>query len=297
MCLNAATVVDLGGEYLTNAIPTSTPANTTTAPFSGNFDPNGPGTDTAVAITLGSVWTPLSASNVAIPAGQSGANLKMGAIITNNDSTTAPGQEGSAFTYSRITQYALPATFQFSGTNPGTRTDLTADMSLASMFYYEKADFLNGGAGATSITFGAGDEIGATFALHRGDGKGRMLLRNAGSWYISADSVDDQWAGAAISLTVDGTTGLFYSFDPSGNNFIFDESAAGPTIAASTFTDIDAVGIHMQQLNYDGTAVAFPYQFFYGITGDLTAIPEPSTFSILTGALALGVVFTRRRVR
>jgi hypothetical protein len=29
----------------------------------------------------------------------------------------------------------------------------------------------------------------------------------------------------------------------------------------------------------------------------VTAIPEPSTFSMIAGALALGVVFTRRRMQ
>ena len=296
--LDATTIVDLGGtSYLPESGVSNSNDYTLTAPFSGHFDSASWGTDTAVAIRLGSVWEPLTSStNLAIPAGKSGANLKVAAILSNNDSATAPGQQGLPFKYTRITRSAdFSIRFQFSGTSPRSRTDVTGDMSLASIFYYEKADFLNGGASAASITLQAGDHIGASFALDRHIGEGRMLLRNAGDWYVSVESVGN----GNESLRVDAGD-QFYRFDPSGNNFIFHESSAGPAVTAATFTDIDAVGIHMQHRNYDGTSAYFPYQFFETIAADVTTgvtvdIPEPGTFSMLTGLLALGAACSRRK--
>jgi hypothetical protein len=297
-CLDATTIVDLGGaSYLIENGVSNSNDYTLTPPLSGHFDLASWGTDTAVAITLGSVWEPLSNStNLAFPVGKSGVNLKMGAILSNNDSATAPGQQGPPFQYTRITRSdAKLLTFQFSGTNPGTRTDVTDDMSLASIFYYEKSAFLNGGASAASIALRAGDYISATFALDRHNGEGRILIRNAGDWYVSVESVGN----GTQSLTVDASD-QFYRFDPSGNNFIFHESSAGSTIKVVALTDIDAVGIHLQHRNYDGTSAYLPYQFFESITANVTTgatvdIPEPGMFSMLAGLLALGVVVCRRR--
>jgi len=74
-------------------------------------------------------------------------------------------------------------------------------------------------------------------------------------------------------------------------------------LADSWTTDgVSEVGIHMQHRNYDGTSAYLPYQFFEEIAADLTTgvtvdIPEPGTFSMLAGVLALGVASSRRRMR
>lgn len=252
----AGTVLDFGGDYVSAiTIATSTVNGATT----GDYDFDGSADDTARSVTFGTIWSPTTSGNWTTPAGKSGSNLRYGKSVANLGSTSDPS---GGFKYDRIVNYAVPNTVQVSG---GNGTGTTSNMSMASAFYYDKADFLNGWGTTGDLAFDPTGEISIDFAINRGVGEGRALVRNGTDWYLSADAL----IGAAANggtLTISPATSDFYAFDPTANQLLFDTDNPGALVSGFTLTNITAIGLHMQHRNYDGTSPFFPYEFFTGFS-------------------------------
>jgi hypothetical protein len=250
------------------------------------FDVSNPGTATVgLGATFGTDFTPLTTSvNLSVQAGYSGAGLKFASTIV--DATGNAVLTSNPLSYHRITDNTN-TTFQHAlGLNAGERS---SDTSFASVFFNEKADFLTG-ANNSIVSFTAGDEIAASYSLAFSDGHGRMIIKDSGSWYVS-----DTVTNGAQTLTSNSN---FYAYDLE-SDLIIGNAALGTAVSASSFTDIEAVGIHMEQLNFDSTSGSAPdtRQFFNGFSADLTvtAIPERSSFSLILSACVVTFVCLRRR--
>jgi hypothetical protein len=117
---------------------------------------------------------------------------------------------------------------------------------------------------------------------------GGNLLVGAGAFLGGSGTILFQ---DGMTITNDGTLDLAA--------LLFDVSAltdTGSTITLADYTggSLSNTPANLQDVltNSSGWALTDT-----GSLLQVTAIPEPSTFSMLAGALALGVVFTRRRVR
>jgi hypothetical protein len=257
-------VLNFGGDYVAAITNASSTVNVATT---GDYDFDGSADDTARSVTFGTVWSPTASGNWLTPAGKSGPNLRYGKSVANLDSATDPS---GGFRYDRIASHTSPNTVQVSGDN-GVGT--TTNMSMASAFYYDKADFLNGWGTIADLAFDTTGEISIDFDIERQIGEGRALVRNGTGWYLSADAL----IGAAANggtLTIFPATSDFYPFDPSGDMLMFDTDNPGAPVSGATLTNITAIGLHMQHRHYDGTSPWIPYEFF---TSFIASIDDPVT--------------------
>ena len=260
------------------------------------FDVSNPGTATVgLGATFGTDYTPLTTStNLSVPAGYSGAGLKFASTIV--DATGNAVFTSNPLSYHRITDNTN-TTFQHAlGLNAATvgsdgkitiPSERSTDTSFASAFFYEKADFLSG-ANNSIVSFAAGDEITASYSLWYASGHGRMIIKDSGNWYVS-----DTVTNGAQTLNSNSN---FYAYDLE-SDLIIGNAALGSAVSASSLTDIEAVGIHMEQLNFDSTSAAEttyikPFDarhFFEGFSADLTLTPVPE-FSFSALLLSLSVL-------
>lgn|GEM_PF-6196164 len=111
-----------------------------------------------------------------------------------------------------------------------------------------------------------------------------MIIKDSGTWYVS-----DTVTNGAQTLNSDSN---FYAYDLE-SDLIIGSASLGPAMSASSFTDIEAVGIHMEQLNFDSTNtddhMQVARQFFNGFSADLTLTPVPE-FSFSALLLSLSVL-------
>ncbi len=256
--------VDFGGEYVSSVVSASSTVN---GPTTGDYDFDGSADDTARSVTFGTVWSPTTSANWTTPAGQTGPNLRYGKCVANLGSAVDPA---GGFKYDRIVNYSTPHIVQISsGNGAGT----TTRMSMASAFYCDKADFLNGWGAAGDLEFGANGEISIDFSIDRHVGEGRALVRSGSSWYLSADAL----VGAAArnsTLTIFPASSDFYAFDPIAGLLLFDTGNPGAAVSGATLTNITAIGLHMQHRNFDGTSAFLAYEFFTGLRA---SIQDPVT--------------------
>lgn len=168
----------------------------------------------------------------------------------------------------------------------------TTAMRLASAVNVAKTDFLNGMDAVANLSFAnqAGSATAQVTTLSPGSGNSisRLLVQNGSNWYIS-----DTALTSAGTLTVNGYTEDWYSYDPS-TNLLYDNSNLGSSVVGSTFNDIQAFGaIAQTTANFDGTTANTGWYYTRNI--GLTVVPEPSAFALALGALALGGAALRRR--
>ena len=264
------------------------------------YDVGTPGrADLGLGGTFGADFLPLTTStNLSVPAGYSGAGLKVASTIV--DATGNAVFTSTPLGYHRIKDDAS-TTFQHAiNLNPETPvldedgnvvdvipSERSKDTSFASAFFYEKADFLSG-ANNSIVSFAAGDEITASYSLGYASGHGRMIIKDSGNWYVS-----DTVTNGAQTLNSNSN---FYAYDLE-SDLIIGSATLGSAVSASSLTDIEAVGIHMEQLNFDSTSAAEtayikPFDarhFFEGFSADLTLTPVPE-FSFSALLLSLSVL-------
>lgn len=112
----------------------------------------------------------------------------------------------------------------------------------------------------------------------------------SGDWYLSQDTHnanDNSWSTHAVSLT-ESSLWLALDFD-AGETM---EISAAPAVEYSTISDnITAFGFYGDIRHASSTTHRLDN---FAVTG---AIPEPSTYAMLFGALALAFVAVRRRIR
>jgi hypothetical protein len=265
--------VDFGADYVAAQINANSTRN---GPTTGDYDFDGNDDDTARTVTFGTVFAPSTSGSWTTPAGKSGANLRYGQLVANLDSALDPSD---SVTYDRIT---TGDRVDFSGKVSATSD---ATMSLASAYYYDKADFLRGQDAVTNLVFDDSSEINILFHVDRHVGEGRALVRNGSQWYVSADALIGTAAIKDKTLTVTPATSDFYAFDPA-TNLLFNTDTPGTPVAGSTFNDITAVGLHIQHTEYDGTSAFIPYQFWSAFSASVPGV-EPSTFSYWADAYGL----------
>jgi hypothetical protein len=303
LVLTADVVVNLGsyddvdGEGNAAYAPyvTGSGFRTTTVPDT-TFDVSNPGTAViGLGATFGTGYTPLTiGTNLSVPTGYSGAGLKFASTIV--DATGNAVFTSTPLGYHRITDNTSTSFQHALGLNAATvdsdgeitiPSERSTDTSFASAFFYEKADFL-AGANNSIVSFAAGDEIAASYSLGYASGHGRMIIKDSGNWYVS-----DTVTNGAQTLNSNSN---FYAYDLE-SDLIIGGATLGSAVSASSFTDIEAVGIHMEQLNFDSTSAAeTPYikpfdarHFFEGFSADLTLTPVPE-FSFSALLLSLSVL-------
>lgn len=273
-----------------------------------SFDVSNPGrADLGLGGTFGTDFLPLTTStNLSVPAGYSGAGLKIASTIVHADETAFTSTPAG---YHRITDETSTVFQHALGLNPETPvlnqngdplldgsgnpvvipSERSTDTSFASVFFYEKDDFLLGATNSI-VSFTAGNEITASYVLSYASGHGRMIIKDSGTWYVS-DTVTN---GAQ---TMDSNSS-FYAYDLE-SDLIIESASLGPAVSASLFTNIEALGIHMEQLNFNSTAgnAHKARQFFDGFSADLTLTPVPEfSFSALLLSLSvLTFACTRRK--
>lgn len=270
--------VDFGADYTSSNINSSQGTGylaTLDADFDGNAD------DRAYLIDFGTTFTAPNSANWTTPAGKSGAVIKHGLSIANIDSATDPTGTLDRISSADIIQVG-------SGT-------LTSAARMATTFYWEKASFLNGLDAAANISFA--DSATAYSISFSNDGTptnagGRLtraIAQSGGTWYVS-ETVSGSKSG---TLEFNPNATNWYVFDPATGSIFFDTDDLGAAVAGSSLTDITALGVYTQHTLFDGSSKT--HAALHGLTGlSVTTVPEPATYALISGLLAIGLIIRRR---
>lgn len=163
----------------------------------------------------------------------------------------------------------------------------TANMGLVITPTVKKADFLTGLNALSNLSFSnSANSVSFNVTLATGMNTARVLVKNGSSWYVSASQ-----GAAAGAVSLNGYTENWYAYDPS-NNLFLNTAALGTSVAGSTLTDIQSVGVLMQGM-FNGTAANAANFQINRISADLTVIPEPATIGML-GLGAISILICRR---
>lgn len=144
--------------------------------------------------------------------------------------------------------------------------------------------FFNGAISGTSITAGAAVPISYAFTMAKNSGVGGNV-----SWVLSfADNVNTTPTviGSGTLSTASAT------FTGSGTNYTFTNGAPATFYASLALTYTTGMAMQNPEINVTMLDTGYGGQ---GITLNTAAIPEPSTYAAIVGALALGLVAWRRR--
>ncbi len=272
--------VDFGGDYTSSNINSSaTPVLAT-----GDYNFNGSSTDRVASIAFGTVFTSPNSPSWVTPAGKSGAVINYGISVANIGSLADPSIALNRISSADIIQ---------SGNGAGT-----ANLRMASAWYWDKASFVNGQAAVANLALSdTTGSLTATFANSGTPTSGsqrtsHILLQNAGLWYLS----DDLFGGSSGALTFNGATGDWYAFDPTADALFWDENNRGATVLGSTFSDITSLGVYVQHELVDGTSANNALEAFSSFQASVVAVPEPSTYALLGFGMLVVVMAGRRRV-
>jgi hypothetical protein len=143
-----------------------------------------------------------------------------------------------------------------------------------------------------TITFDViGDPVG-------NQGVGRLWLAElsgydtSGNNFIQMDGTHDGWgtsAGSPRPFVAQGTATVNYLLGDIANN--------GETIAGVAASGINSTNSYTFTYTTSGADIGFAIGTFNNVFGidNLSIIPEPSSYALLAGLLALGVLVVRRR--
>jgi len=130
----------------------------------------------------------------------------------------------------------------------------------------------------------------------------QFVLRDSGSYYISNQQFGRDNFGGGFDATISGdTAGLEWAvFNPTGTGFTnYDASDSelgfgivAADFSAQTFSNVEAVGYIAELGRFSGINGRVD-----DFSANLVAVPEPSSFALLAGMLALTGVMIRRRAR
>ena len=134
------------------------------------------------------------------------------------------------------------------GTANNTNALVAGELNF--MYVFKKADFYNG-LDTVNVGFNSASTFSATTAVWTADSKTlRAVVQNGSTWYISQESNTVPQASVAKTIVTNAASALWAVWDPTT-----DISAASlnftTTVAGSTFTNIQAVGIWASMI--DGT--------------------------------------------
>jgi len=222
------TAVDFGGDYR-DANQNATAALTF---GTGDYDFDGASDDRRGYRNIDSFFMTVTVTN---DVGIKNNRFNAGVQAANFDSSADPG----------ISLY------RYSGSSDAlqvTSASGTAKMGLAFAPHVIKADFLNGTDTAVNLRFE--DAPGSVFFnIHQfASGQtARALVKNGLNWYVSSNQLI-----STGSLSLNGYTETWYVYNPS-NNLFLDTANPGAGVLGSTLTNIQAYGVFMQGLNFNGT--------------------------------------------
>lgn len=279
----AIVAVDFGADYTSSNINASI-SSTTVATVDADFD--GTADDRAATVAFGTIFTSPNSANWTTPAGKSGAVIKhgisVGLIDWNSGADPEPSIQLDRISSADIIQV---------GNGPGTSL-----LRMASAFYWEKSSFINGADATANLGF-SNESSGISVSFNNSGTPttgytrtGRVLVENAGSWYVSASL----FGSTNGTLSFNGYTATWYLYDPETGTLFWDNADTGTGIAGSDLSDITALGVYTQHELIDGTSGNAALHGFSGLQA--TLVPEPSTYALGLGFLALGFVMLRRRL-
>jgi hypothetical protein len=152
-----------------------------------------------------------------------------------------------------------------------------------------KSDFLGGGD-SQSVFFDADSSMTVNFAVLSAAFSARFMVKQNDAWFVS----NTLYTGGGTK-TLQGSDLLnetWAVYNPTGNFLLFDASAA--SFNPVTWTNIQGVGYQAQFIQTDsltsGAIDASANNFQV-----LAAVPEPATYALLSGLMALGFILWRRR--
>ena len=140
----------------------------------------------------------------------------------------------------------------------------TASMGMAFTPHVRKSEFLNGLDTAGSVSFAdlaegvsMQWEHGGTPSTGIGIRRNRLLVQNGSDWFISESTSGSKTRNDSNPYSLNPFTETFYPFDPSTNLFYgevsdVDTTPVGIGVLGSTFTDIQALGVHMMNTDFNG---------------------------------------------
>lgn len=283
----AITALDFGANYSDNNINMSVAGVTTYA--TGDYNFNGSANDRVVAVPFGTAHTVTNAAAWTTPEGKSGATIYTGFSLANIGSSTDPA----------FGLYRWNGSANNLQTTSGTAASRTSAMRMATAYYWEKADFLNGMDASTELSFA--NMAGSASVSYRFSGEMlddtlrlvRLMVRDgAGDWYLSAS----RQASGTNTLQINAATEEWHAYDPVADSMFYDRPAleSGASISGTMITDITAFGVLYQSELFDGTADTHFSQHQLDAL-QFQVIPEPRYYAALFGMLALALIITRRR--
>jgi hypothetical protein len=140
----------------------------------------------------------------------------------------------------------------------------TASMGMAFTPHVKKSEFLNDLDAAANVSFADLTdgvsmqwEHGGTPTAGVGIRRNRLLIQNGSDWFISESTSGSKTRNAANPFSLNPFSETFYSFDPSTNFFYeevsdVDTTPVGVGVLGSTFTNIQALGVHMMNTGFNG---------------------------------------------
>jgi hypothetical protein len=163
-----------------------------------------------------------------------------------------------------------------------------SELSLHAAYIFKKEDFLAGHTTGSNTITGLSISSNSYSA-----GTGRFMVEVGGSYYVSNSTFS---ASGTKSLILDSTaltTETWASYAPA-SDLNFDQTA---TFTALSLNNVTAVGYYIERDSWTGTTSSTP--FGLGITNfevtGTTTVPEPSSFALITGALAMACITRRKR--
>lgn len=260
--LAATTIVDFGGDYVSN--PTFAPLNFGSTSTTGN-----------TLTSLYSDTVPKSpSSGYTTPPGKSGTFY--GAFETTTPSATP------AFGLSRVTNASPNDTVLMNGgSGAGTNT-------LLGLYAFLSPDFLNG-ANTGSVSFDENSSLSLTI-LASAAGTIRMAALNDGQWYLSETVYS---VATASTFTVDNPNEINWGAWTPPTSGTFPAVPSLFDVAGSTFTDIQGVGFYFARSRVT-VGPAFSWNSFQA-TALVVPVPEPGVGSLLLAATAATLCVRRFR--
>ncbi|HSH09045.1 MAG TPA: PEP-CTERM sorting domain-containing protein, partial [Oceanipulchritudo sp.] len=159
-------------------------------------------------------------------------------------------------------------------------TAAATESNFKAAFLWNMADYLVGAG--SSVELGTGSSISFNFPAYSAAGglslanEKRMIVNQGGTYYIS-----QQWTAGASNST---------GWDPSATDWAVLNTSDYSYGAFNNLLldDVRGVGFYAQGAAVGGSG--FKIGSF-----EVTAVPEPSTYALIAGFLALGLILVRRR--
>lgn len=154
----------------------------------------------------------------------------------------------------------------------------TSDMGLVFTPYVKKENFLSGlNDNSFVLSFeNAADSV--SFKIHQfqeGD-SARALVQSGTDWYVSDSGLVNENTGV---VSFNGYAETWYAYDPSANQFL-DTASLGVGVSGSELTDIQAFGVLMQGLHFNGTAQHAANFQVTEMSANMVQSEAPSTMAI-----------------